>query len=63
MTAPLGVVAFLHAPFVPIRHFAERDLTTIQRWTELDRGGFAALEEPDLVVSERQAFGRPLKKR
>ncbi len=60
--APLGVAVFPHAPFVPIRRFADRDFPTIVHWSEFDRGGnFAALEEPDLFVADLRAFGRLLK--
>jgi epoxide hydrolase len=62
ITAPLGVAVFPHAPFVPIRRFADRDFPTIVHWSEFDRGGhFAAMEEPDLFVGDVRAFGRSLK--
>ncbi|NKE62706.1 epoxide hydrolase 1 [Lentzea sp. PSKA42] len=61
--APMGVAVFPRAAFVAIRRFAERDFPTIVHWTEHDRGGhYAAMEEPDLFVSDVQAFGRLLKK-
>ncbi|GAA2597168.1 alpha/beta fold hydrolase [Actinomadura fulvescens] len=64
ITPPLGVAVFPHAPFVPIRRFADRDFPTIVHWSEFDRGGnFAALEEPDLFVGDLRAFGRLLKER
>jgi pimeloyl-ACP methyl ester carboxylesterase len=35
---------------------------TITRWTDVDRGGhFAALEEPDLLVSDVREFFRDLR--
>jgi pimeloyl-ACP methyl ester carboxylesterase len=43
------------------RELAERHLR-IERWTQMPRGGhFAALEEPDLLVEDLQAFFRPLR--
>jgi epoxide hydrolase len=60
--APLGVAVFPHAPFVPVRRFADRDFPTIVHWSEFDRGGnFAALEEPDLFIGDVRAFGRLVK--
>ena len=54
---PVGVAVFPHDIFVPVRRFAERDVPTIERWTEFDRGGhFAALEEPGLLVDDVRAF-------
>ena len=59
---PLGVAVFPHAPFLPVRRFAERDFPTIIHWTEFDRGGnFGALEEPNLYVGDLRAFGRLLR--
>lgn len=59
---PVGVAVFPHDLFVPIRAFAERDIPTITRWTEFDRGGhFAALEQPDLLVGDVRAFFRGLR--
>ncbi|MGC4879170.1 epoxide hydrolase family protein [Micromonospora sp. DT43] len=60
--APLGVAVFPHAPFVPIRRFADRDFPSIVHWNEFDRGGnFAALEEPDLFIEDVRAFRRLIK--
>jgi len=56
---PTGAVVFTHD--VAIRRYAERE-HTIVRWTELDRGGhFAAMEEPELLMTDIQAFFRPLR--
>ena len=45
----------------PPRELAERYFT-VNRWTELPRGGhFAALEEPALLAAEIRAFFRPLR--
>lgn len=62
ISQPLGIAVYPHAPFVPVRRFASRDLPTIVHWAEFDRGGhFAALEEPDLFAADLQAFARLLK--
>ncbi|MBV9822871.1 MAG: epoxide hydrolase [Actinobacteria bacterium] len=62
ISVPVGVAVFPHDPFLPIRQFAERDMSTIQRWTEFDRGGhFAALEQPALLTGEVREFFRPLR--
>ena len=59
---PVGVAVFPHDIFVPVRAFAERDIPTITRWTEFDRGGhFAALEQPDLLVGDVRAFAASLR--
>jgi pimeloyl-ACP methyl ester carboxylesterase len=64
IAAPLGVAIFPHAPFKPVRRFAERDFPTITHWNEYDRGGnFAAMEEPDLFVADVRSFGRSIKDR
>ena len=45
----------------PPREWAERSYT-LQRWTEMPRGGhFAALEEPQLLAEDIRAFFRPLR--
>jgi pimeloyl-ACP methyl ester carboxylesterase len=47
----------------PPREFAERSYT-VQRWTEMPRGGhFAALEEPQLLAEDIRAFFRELRQR
>jgi pimeloyl-ACP methyl ester carboxylesterase len=62
ITQPLGIAVYPHAPFVPVRRYAERDLSTIVHWAEFDHGGhFAAMEEPDLFTADLQAFARLLK--
>ncbi|WIX84512.1 epoxide hydrolase family protein [Amycolatopsis sp. DG1A-15b] len=64
LTVPLGVAVFPHAPFKPVRRWAEREFSTIQHWNEYDRGGnFPAMEVPDLYIAELQAFGRLVKER
>jgi epoxide hydrolase len=56
---PTGVMMFAHD--IGIRRYAERE-ATIVRWTDVDRGGhFAALEEPDLLVTDVREFFRALR--
>lgn len=57
---PTGVIMFAHD--VGIRVYAERE-NTITRWIDVtDRGGhFAALEEPQLLISDLTEFFRPLR--
>ncbi|MBO3748463.1 alpha/beta fold hydrolase [Streptosporangiaceae bacterium NEAU-GS5] len=60
-TAPTALALFPYEIAQPIRSWAERT-NRIVRWTEFDRGGhFAALEEPDLLVGDIQAFLRRLR--
>ncbi|MEE4545240.1 epoxide hydrolase family protein [Streptomyces sp. V4-01] len=60
---PVGVAQYTHSLFLPVKKFAERDLTNIVYWSEYDRGGhFAAMEEPDLFAADLQAFGQVLRK-
>jgi len=62
VTVPVGVAVFPHDIFVPVRRFADRDLPTIARWTEFDRGGhFAALEQPELLVGDIRSCLRSLR--
>jgi pimeloyl-ACP methyl ester carboxylesterase len=64
LTVPLGVATYADGPFKPVRRFADREFATIVHWSEFDRGGnFAAMEEPDLFISDLQAYGRLLKTR
>ena len=56
---PTAVLAFAHD--VPIRRYAEQD-NTITRWTDVDHGGhFAALEEPELLITDVREFFRTLR--
>jgi pimeloyl-ACP methyl ester carboxylesterase len=56
---PTGVAVFPTDP--AIRHILERE-HTITHWTEYDRGGhFAALEAPDLLVTDIRAFFRTVR--
>ena len=55
---PTGVVVF--AEDLSVRRYAEQ-VNNIVRWSEFDRGGhFAAMEAPDLLVADVQAFFRDL---
>jgi pimeloyl-ACP methyl ester carboxylesterase len=52
----IGVAVFAH-DFQTIRPLAERDNTNIVHWSEFDAGGhYAALEVPELVVSDLRTF-------
>jgi pimeloyl-ACP methyl ester carboxylesterase len=56
---PTGIAVF--PGDITVRTLAERE-HNIVRWTELDRGGhFAAMEAPDLLVADVQAFFRTLR--
>jgi hypothetical protein len=58
-TVPTGVANF--AEDIAIRQFAE-PLNTITHWAEYDRGGhFAALEVPDLFVTDVRTFFRTVR--
>ena len=56
---PTAVLALAHD--VAIRRYAEQE-NNITRWTDVDHGGhFAALEEPDLLLSDVREFFRALR--
>jgi pimeloyl-ACP methyl ester carboxylesterase len=58
-TTPTGVAVF--AEDVAIRRYAEYG-NTIVHWSDFDRGGhFAAMEAPDLLISDVRAFFRKLR--
>ena len=60
-TTPTALAVFPHDNFIPLRHIAERS-NNIVRWTEFDHGGhFAALERPELLVTDIRAFFRPFR--
>ena len=53
LDAPVGVSIYPKEIFRPSRRWAERQMSNIIHWNELDRGGhFAAWEQPELYVSE-----------
>jgi pimeloyl-ACP methyl ester carboxylesterase len=61
LDVPLGVAVYPQDPALPIRKLADPRYTNIVHWAEYDRGGhFAAMEEPDLFISDLQAFCRAL---
>ncbi|MER6910144.1 epoxide hydrolase family protein [Streptomyces sp. NPDC000594] len=56
---PLGVTVYPADLAQPVRRLAESRNPRIVRWTEAPRGGhFAAMEQPDLFVSELREFRR-----
>jgi pimeloyl-ACP methyl ester carboxylesterase len=57
---PVGVSIYPKEIFRPSRRWAEKVMSNIIHWNELDRGGhFAAWEEPDLYVEEiRTCFAK-----
>src|SRR5262249_34622564 len=58
---PTALAVFPHDNFIPLRHIAEQT-NPIVRWTEYDRGGhFAAMEQPDLLVTDIREFFRQLR--
>lgn len=62
-TAPTALAVFPAELQLPLRHRAERT-ENIVRWTQFDRGGhFAAMEEPDLLVTDVRAFFRQLREK
>ena len=59
--APTAVAIFPHDLSTPPKEWAERSFN-LQNWTNMSKGGhFAALEEPDLLVEDIQAFFRTLR--
>jgi pimeloyl-ACP methyl ester carboxylesterase len=58
--APTALADFAQENFIPLRHIAERT-NNIVRWTSYPRGGhFAAMEEPELLVTDIREFFRDL---
>jgi pimeloyl-ACP methyl ester carboxylesterase len=56
---PTAVLAFAHD--VCIRKYCE-ETNNITRWTDVDRGGhFAALEEPEILITDVREFFRDLR--
>jgi epoxide hydrolase len=57
---PMGVAVF--AADYSIRSVIEPTMPTISHWNEYDSGGhFAAMETPDLLVSDVRTFFRGLR--
>jgi epoxide hydrolase len=62
VTVPVGCSIFPREIFRPSRRWAEKQLTNIHYWNELDKGGhFAAFEQPEAFVSEIRACFRDLR--
>jgi microsomal epoxide hydrolase len=62
ISVPTGYAAFPREILSPPRSLAEKMYTNIQRWTQMPRGGhFAAMEQPELLAGEVQAFFRGLR--
>ena len=58
---PLGVAVYPADPALPIRKLADPRYPNIVHWEEYDRGGhYPAMEEPDLFISDLQAFSQAL---
>lgn len=59
---PTGYCAFPKEIVRPPRSLAEATYKNIQRWTKMPKGGhFAAMEQPEALAKEIQAFFRPLR--
>jgi microsomal epoxide hydrolase len=62
ISVPTGYAQFPREMLRPPRRVAERVYTNIRRWSVMPRGGhFAALEQPELLAGEVQAFFRDLR--
>jgi microsomal epoxide hydrolase len=62
MSAPTGYCEFPREILRPPRSIAERTFTDVRRWGFMERGGhFAAMEQPEALAREIQAFFRPLR--
>jgi microsomal epoxide hydrolase len=62
VSVPTGYSEFPREILHPPRPFTERTYTDIRRWTVMPRGGhFAAMEQPEALAGEIQAFFRPLR--
>jgi pimeloyl-ACP methyl ester carboxylesterase len=62
ISVPTGYAQFPREMLKPPRRAAEKVFTNIRRWSVMPKGGhFAALEQPELLASEVQAFFRELR--
>ena len=62
IAVPTGFSEFPHEILRAPRSLAERTYTDIRRWTVMQRGGhFAAMEQPEALAADVQAFFRPLR--
>ena len=61
-TAPFGYAAFPKEMVRPPRSIAEKTFVNLRRWTVFPRGGhFAAMEQPEALAKDVQAFFRELR--
>ncbi|MFI7452772.1 alpha/beta fold hydrolase [Nonomuraea sp. NPDC049714] len=61
LSVPVGLALFPAEIAPPVRAWAEKT-NPVVHWSEFDRGGhFAAMEEPDLLAADVQAFFRGLR--
>jgi pimeloyl-ACP methyl ester carboxylesterase len=59
---PTGYAAFPKEIRRPPRSIAERSYTDLRHWTVMPKGGhFAAMEQPEALATDVQAFFRPLR--
>ncbi len=59
---PTGYCAFPHEIIRPPQSIAQQTYADIRRWTVMPAGGhFAAMEQPEALAAEVQAFFRPLR--
>ena len=59
---PTGYAEFPREILRPPRSLAARTYTDIRRWSPMPRGGhFAAMEQPEALARDVQAFFRPLR--
>jgi pimeloyl-ACP methyl ester carboxylesterase len=62
ISVPTGYAQFPREMLKPPRRAAERVFTNLRRWSVMPKGGhFAALEQPELLAGEVQAFFRELR--
>jgi len=62
IAVPTGYAEFPHEILRAPRSLAARTYTDVRRWTVMQRGGhFAAMEQPEALATEMQAFFRPLR--
>jgi pimeloyl-ACP methyl ester carboxylesterase len=62
VAVPVGCSIFPKEIFRPSRRWAEKQLTNVHYWNELDKGGhFAAFEQPEAFVDEVRACFRSIR--
>jgi epoxide hydrolase len=62
VAVPVGCSIFPKEIFRPSRRWAEKQLTNVHYWNELDKGGhFAAFEQPETYVDEVRACFRSIR--